>query len=415
MADRYILTLDFGGAELKHVLFTLHNGQIVHEHPNPRGPFYRPDPAKSRCVLDDHLRDVPKNDRVSKYLAAETKRILQHWGVARSRIAGIGISVAGRVLGSGQGRRVATFIGAQTPPAFTAAGPYGQRYVNTTGGLLKQFPRIPILIGNDCNCTGDMQSLAYEALGTDPAATFFITIGQGFGGGGPKRDVDEVGHIKVFGVHPAMRLRCGCGDWNCVEAFASGTGFPKFARRLLSLYRNRPATLAEVTRYERLGGRLTADQDLKTMIRVSPLLAARPLDAIAIFACAKPGRKSADPFARYLVKTAADMTGHVLASVANVHGVHVFGLGGGVARNNPWYVAMIQTAANRLIGKANKLMPGGITVERSPLGASANDYGPASLVLSRHFHGYVPAWVKTMRRLAKKTAKPKTPRRKTQQ
>ena len=410
MADRYILTLDFGGAELKHVLFALGTGEILHEHPNPEGPFYRPDPAKSRCILDGRLEDVPRKDRVSRHLAVETTRILNEWGVAPGRIAGIGISVAGKVLCSGQGRRVATFIGAQTPPAFTFAGPYGQRCVNTTGGLLKQFPRIPILIGNDCNSTGDMQSLAYEALGTDPATTFFITIGQGFGGGGPNMDVDEVGHVKVFGVHPAVRLRCGCGDWNCAEAFASGTGFPKFARRLLLLYRTRPATLAAVSRYERLGGRLAADQDLKTMIRTSPLRTARPLDAVAIFRCASLGRPGGDPFARYLVRTAADMTGHVLASVANVHGLRVFGMGGGVARNNPRYVKMIHAAGNRLIGKANKLMPGGITVELSPLGALANDYGPASLVLKQHFRRHVPAWIRTMRQLA---AKAKTPRGKT--
>ena len=396
MADRYILTLDLGGAELKHVLFALQGGEIVQTHPNPHGPFHKPNPAKSRCVLDGVLKNVPKKDRVSKYLAAETKRILDEWGVARNRIAGIGISVAGKVFCSGDRRQVAAFMGAQIPERFARRDKYGQLYVEVTGDLLSQFPRIPIIIGNDCNCTGDMQSLVYETLGTDPATTFFITIGQGFGGGGPNMDVDEVGHIKVFGVHPSMRLRCGCGDWNCVEAFASGTGFPKFARRLLSLCRTRPRTLAEVTRYERLGGRLTAAQDLKAMIRTSPLRTARPLDAVAIFRCAGLGRAGGDAFARYLVKTAADMTGHVLASVASVHGLSVLGLGGGVARNNPRYVKMIHEAANRLIGEANKLMPGGITVELSPLGAFANDYGPASLVLKKHFRRYVPAWVETM-------------------
>ena len=407
MADRTILTLDLGGAELKHVLFTLRSGEIVHEHPNPRGPFHKPDPAKGRCVLDGLLNDVPQKGRVSRHLAAETRRILDEWGVAPGRIAGIGISVAGKVLCSGQGRRVATFMGAQVPERFARRDTYGQPYVEVTRDLLKRFPRIPVVIGNDCNCTGDMQSLVYETLGTDPATTFFITIGQGFGGGGPNMDVDEVGHIKVFGVHPAMRLRCGCGDWNCVEAFASGTGFPKFARRLLSLCRTRPKMLAEVTRYERLGGRLTAAQDLKAMIRTSPLRTARPLDAVAIFRCANLGRAGGDAFARYLVRTAADMTGHVLAGVANVHGLSVFGLGGGVARNNPRFIRMIEAAANRLVGKANKLMAGGITVEPSPLGAFANDYGPASLVLKKHFRRCVPAWIKTMRGLAAKGDAPR--------
>jgi len=407
MADRTILTLDLGGAELKHVLFTLRSGEIVHEHPNPRGPFHKPDPAKGRCVLDGLLNDVPQKGRVARHLAAETRRILDEWGVAPGRIAGIGISVAGKVLCSGQGRRVATFMGAQVPERFARRDTYGQPYVEVTRDLLKRFPRIPVVIGNDCNCTGDMQSLVYETLGTDPATTFFITIGQGFGGGGPNMDVDEVGHIKVFGVHPAMRLRCGCGDWNCVEAFASGTGFPKFARRLLSLCRTRPKMLAEVTRYERLGGRLTAAQDLKAMIRTSPLRTARPLDAVAIFRCANLGRAGGDAFARYLVRTAADMTGHVLAGVANVHGLSVFGLGGGVARNNPRFIRMIEAAANRLVGKANKLMAGGITVEPSPLGAFANDYGPASLVLKKHFRRCVPAWIKTMRGLAAKGDAPR--------
>lgn len=61
-------------------------------------------------------------------------------------------------------------------------------------------------------------------MGIDPNTTFFVTVGTGIGGGGPKRDLNEVGHILVDGYFPKLVPRCGCGASGCIEAYASGEG-----------------------------------------------------------------------------------------------------------------------------------------------------------------------------------------------
>lgn len=399
MSQRYILSLDFGGAELKHCLFDLATGRIVYVHPNPHGPFYRPNAAENKCVLDTVLLDVPPRKRVSAHLAKETERVLakarEELGpLDPSDIAGVGISVAGKVFNDGSNGEPGKFIGANTPPEFAVTDKFGQQYVETTGGLMALFPGVPVVIGNDCNCTGNAQSWVYEQRGVDPLTTFFITIGQGFGGGGPKMDVDEVGHIKVYGLPPALRVQCGCGEWDCIESIASGNGMPRFARKVMGFVAQEPKeAVDDLTHYERLAGRLDKAEDLADLVQDSPLRDVSDLRAEHIFEHANLEAPEGDGFARYLVRLWDDATGYVVASIANTHGLTVFGLGGSVARNNPKYVEQIAKAANGVIGQASKFSPHGIRVELSPLGAVANDYGPASLVLPRKHRA---AWVAAM-------------------
>ena len=399
MARQFVLSLDLGGAELKHVLFDLETGRMHRAHPNPRGPFYRLRGAADRRILDTVLPKVGKTQRLSRHVRNETARVLKRWRCPPDRVVAVGISVAGKVFSNGRGRRAATFIGGNTPKRFAGRDRFGQAQINVTGDLLELFPdpAVEVGIANDCNCTGVAQAMVYEKLGHAPRQTFFITMGQGFGGGGAFEDVDEVGHMKVDGLHPALHLECGCGEWNCIEAFASGTGFPKFTRRLLELRRTRPRTLDAVSEYERLGGRL--DGDLAALIDASPLRKVKDLRAEHVFKHARLGHKRGDGFARYIVGRCAGMAGTIIASVANVHGLTVFGLGGGVARHNPAYVGMMDEAANNVIGKASKFSPKRITVELSPLGKVANDYGPACLVVPDE---HKPAWVQTMTDLARK-------------
>jgi len=419
---KYILGVDFSASQNVYNLADIETGEVVKRFEVPKGAFYNapnePDEALRTLDNDPRLGGVPLTERAHTYLGMEVEQRLKEWVVSREDIAGIGISVAARTFNNGRDGKDVACMGGNTPTRFGEDIGGGQMAINVMKSLRQMFPETPILGGNDCNTAGNAQSFVYAEQGINPRRTYYITISTGVGGGNPIDDVDEVGHMVVGDTHPAVALKCSCGVTGCLEAYGSGTGIANLAKRIITLATNEPRTFGDFIEYERLGGRagnlgeMFANSNLPRLFvdkqaRMEVLLEReRKMKTIseaerdaATFSskdvCA--AMNAGDEFATYILDTTARMTAQVIVNIAQIHDLQRVGIGGGVGKNNPDYVAMIQRHVNSILVRGeNKLLPGGVDVEVSPLGGVAVDYGALSLVVQdRH----KSAWAQTMLRV----------------
>lgn len=123
---------------------------------------------------------------------------------------------------------------------------------------LEQRHGIPVLIGNDGDCTLLGELTHGAAVGVDHAV--LLTLGTGVGGGilvdgrllvGSRGIAGELGHTPVFaGVDPSSFPVCVCGGQGCLEQQTSGVALGAAAERL-----RRDGTSAWLAAFE---GRVTA-------------------------------------------------------------------------------------------------------------------------------------------------------------
>ncbi len=97
---------------------------------------------------------------------------------------------------------------------------------NTTD--FTSFSKKPIYVENDANAAAWAEYKVGAAKGYDN--NIMVTLGTGIGGGviingemlrGKSGRAGEIGHIKIY---PDKRRLCGCGNYDCWEAYGSGTG-----------------------------------------------------------------------------------------------------------------------------------------------------------------------------------------------
>ena len=97
---------------------------------------------------------------------------------------------------------------------------------------------LPVYIDNDCNVAVLAEYMFGESKGNDPLV--YITISTGIGAGmiksgeiyrGYRNIHQEAGHQII---HPVIKYgkkrrfyKCGCGNYNCLESFASGRAIKK--------------------------------------------------------------------------------------------------------------------------------------------------------------------------------------------
>ena len=122
------------------------------------------------------------------------------------------------------------------------------KVIGSTGNLPSDYSQIefkkvftskfnlPTLIENDANAAAYAEFKTGAAKGSQNSIT--ITLGTGIGGGiiingkllkGKSGAAGEIGHI-MLGIEP--KRKCTCGEYNCFEAYASGTGFRKTIQEL---------------------------------------------------------------------------------------------------------------------------------------------------------------------------------------
>jgi len=140
----------------------------------------------------------------------------------------------------------------------------------------------------------------------------YLTFSTGLGAGaivdgrpllGARGNAHEVGH---FVVDYRSELRCGCGGLGHWEAYCSGAGLPKLARRLLRERGEVASRLREID------------------------LSSGPMDAATIFKLAREG----DPIASDVVREFSRIAAAGIASVASAYDPELIVLGGSVYLNN---------------------------------------------------------------------------------
>lgn len=165
---------------------------------------------------------------------------------------------------------------------------------------------MPSIIDNDANCAVLGEWWRGAAQGTRHAIGF--TIGTGIGGGiivngqlyhGASGCAGEIGHTTI----EANGRHCACGNYGCLEAYASG---PAIARRAVEAIESGETTTLE----ERAGGDRT---------RIS---------AQTVYDAAHEG----DELARELVHQTAQFLGAGVANLLNVFNPEVVVVCGGVTR-----------------------------------------------------------------------------------
>ncbi|HEX5005232.1 MAG TPA: ROK family protein [Gemmatimonadales bacterium] len=207
---------------------------------------------------------------------------------------------------------------------------------------------LPTALDNDANCAVLGEHWRGAARGTRHAIG--ITIGTGIGGGiiqdgrlfhGASDCAGEIGHTTI----ELNGRRCGCGNYGCLEAYASG---PAIALRA-------------VEAVER-----GAESSLRTLVEADK----RSVTAQVVYEAATAG----DPLAREVVQDTARILGAAIANLVNVFNPEVVVVCGGVTLAGESLFAPLRREVTRRAFRPAvevcRIVPGALT-------GSAGVYGAA--------------------------------------
>ena len=172
--------------------------------------------------------------------------------------------------------------------------------------LVEAKVQVPVLLENDANAAGWAEYRYGAGRGTKHMV--MLTIGTGVGGAvvvdstllrGGFGVAGELGHVRVV---PEGRL-CGCGQYGCIEQYASGTALLRSAKELAASGRPEGARLAQI---QHESGELTGLQVAQAILEN-------------------------DPGALGLVQDVGNWLGQTIASLSAVLDPEVVVIGGGVS------------------------------------------------------------------------------------
>jgi glucokinase len=244
-------------------------------------------------ILEQVRRDTPTADLGATALAI-IEMILDLR--RRHRVEGVGVGVAGYI---DRDRITVRFSPNLEPRSQWRNVPFASRLAEATG--------LPVVVENDANCAawGEFRFGA----GKDAEDLLLVTVGTGVGGGlvtsgrlyrGTFGIGAEIGHLRVV---PAG-MECGCGQYGCLEQYASGRAIVREARDRLLLDAPEAASLSAL-----VGG--------------DPLKLSGPM----ITAQARAG----DPLCRDIIAEVGRWLGEGVASLVAVLDPGLVAIGGGVA------------------------------------------------------------------------------------
>jgi glucokinase len=215
--------------------------------------------------------------------------------------------------------------------------------------------KLPATLDNDANCATLGEWWLGAAKGGRNVVGF--TLGTGIGGGlildgrlyhGASDVAGELGHTTI----EANGRRCGCGNYGCLEAYASGPAIAMRAREALE--GGEPSLLPDLV-----------DGDLTK------------LTAAMVYTAAAQG----DQIASEVVKDTARFLGIGVANVLNVFNPDVVVLAGGVAQAGDSLFVPLRAEVRRRAFKpavdACRIVPGA-------LGGSAGMVGAVAAFLAEH-------------------------------
>jgi glucokinase len=209
---------------------------------------------------------------------------------------------------------------------------------------------LPVRVDNDANCATYGEWWLGAARGG--RNVIGVTIGTGIGGGiiidrhlylGSTDAAGEIGHITI----EANGRRCSCGNYGCLEAYASGTAIAERAREAL---------------------RNAEPSQLLAMAGGDP---AR-ITAATVYQAAAQG----DAVAAEVVRDTARFLGAGIASLVNIFNPDVVVLAGGVTQAGEGLFAPLRTEVRRRafksIADAARIVPGTLPGTAGVVGAAAS-------------------------------------------
>ncbi|WP_296111740.1 ROK family glucokinase [uncultured Limosilactobacillus sp.] len=200
MSDKKLIGVDLGGTTIKFAILT-DDGKIQQKW------------SIRTNVLDEGSHIVPD-------IIESINHHIDLYKMDKSQFVGIGMGTPGTV-----NRQLGTVIGAYNLNWKTTQ-PVKEQIEAGTG--------LKFAIDNDANCAGLGE--AWKGAGNAGDDVVFITLGTGVGGGivangelvhGINGAAGEVGHMCV---EPNNGYQCTCGNYGCLEQYASATGIVHLAQ-----------------------------------------------------------------------------------------------------------------------------------------------------------------------------------------
>ena len=210
----------------------------------------------------------------------------------------------------------------------------------------------PVAVDNDANAAALGEQ--WRGAGNNQPEVVFVTLGTGVGGGlvnegkmihGAKGAAGEVGHMIV---EPGG-YQCTCGNYGCLEQYASATGVVHLAHDYADAY--------------------AGDSKLKAMVSNGEEITSK-----IVFDLAKEG----DYLANEVLDKVAFYLGLATANIANLLNPSAIVIGGGVSAAGDFLLTRVQKNFNDFAFKMTRHVT---ELKLAELGNDAGAYGAASLAL----------------------------------
>lgn len=171
---------------------------------------------------------------------------------------------------------------------------------------IEQEFQIPVYVDND----GNLAALGESWLGAGRDVNYLVclTLGTGIGGGivingeifhGATDAAGELGHIIV----EPYGLRCGCGNYGCMEAYASGVGITK--RTIQAIKEGAPTIITDMVQ--------------KQLDKITPMI---------VYQASMKG----DELAKYILRETGRYLGIGIISIVNMLNPQLVVIGGKIAQ-----------------------------------------------------------------------------------
>jgi len=309
---KYVVGVDVGGTTVKLGLFDV-DGKVIDKWEIP-------------TVTDNG------GEKILPDIAASVIEKLAENKIEKDDVCGCGIGVPGPVDKTGLVRK-AVNLG------------WGEFNVEKE---LSSLLDMNVKAGNDANVAalGEM----WQGAGAGFDSIVMVTLGTGIGGGividgkiltGATGAGGEIGHIHV---QEGESEKCGCGNYGCIEQYASATGIVRLANRKL------------------------AASNAKSALRDCEISAKAVFDEV----------KKGDALAIEIAEQFGEYLGNALSGVADVVNPQAIIIGGGVSKAGDVILKYVEDSFQKNVFHASR----GTVFKLATLGNDAGIYGSAKLVLT---------------------------------
>lgn len=309
---KYVFGVDVGGTSVKMGLFDI-EGNVLEKWEIP-------------------TRTENCGEKILPDIAANIQEKMGQKSIAKEDVAGVGIGVPGPVEKNGIVHRAVNL---------------GWEEMNMKEELTKLLGGMRVEGGNDANVAalGEM----WKGGGQGHKNLVAVTLGTGVGGGiiingeimtGATGAGGEIGHIHV---EDNEKEACGCGNYGCLEEYASATGITRLANRALQ----------------------ASDKD--SVLRKGEVTAKAVFDAV----------KAGDELAIEVAKQFGEYLGKGLGVIAGIINPEIFVIGGGVSKAGEVLFEYIKPSFERTAFHGSK----NVIFALATLGNDAGIYGAARLLL----------------------------------